>query len=291
MNKVLITGGSGLIGQSLIPKLAAHFDVISLGKTSPNGPIKEHIVLDLASDWSDEVLPSDIDAVIHLAQSAYFREFPEKSENVFQVNTLSTLKLLNYAQKAQASKFMYASSGGVYGKGNESFVEDTPIISNNKLGFYLGTKLCSEVLVESYASFFDVDIMRFFFVYGEQQRETMLIPRLLNAVIAGDPITLQGEGGIKINPIYVEDASQAIVKLLSSKGSHQVNIAGAEVLSLKQIAEIIESKVHHKPSFKHVEGEPQHLIGDASKMNKLLGKPQTSFSQGIDRLLSKLSLS
>lgn len=291
MNKVLITGGAGLIGQSLIPKLAKLYEVVSIGTTCPSGDITKHIEINLSSDWSVDVLPHGVNAIIHLAQSAHFREFPEKSEEVFQVNTLSTLKLLNYAQKNGVQKFMYASSGGVYGKGNIGFVEDAPIISNNKLGFYLGTKLCSEVLVENYASFFDVDIMRFFFVYGEQQRKTMLIPRLVNSVIQGDPITLQGEEGIKINPIYVEDASNAIAQLLKKKGCHQVNIAGSEVLSLKQIAKAIQGKVNKEPNFQYIEGEPQHLIGDTTKMNELLGKPQYTFSQGIEYLLSQFTAS
>lgn len=285
MQKCLITGATGLVGQSLLPKLAQKYEVISLGKTQPSNYITQHVAVDFSSDWDIQQLPEKVDLIIHLAQSAHFRDFPGKASQVFYTNTLSTMKLLDYAHQAGVSKFMYASSGGVYGKGNQLFGEEATIVSNNQLGFYLGTKLSSEVLLESYQSFFDIDVLRFFFVYGEHQQQNMLIPRLINSVQQGLPITLQGEEGLKINPIYVEDATDALMALTTKTGYNQINIAGNEVLSLKQIAEIIQEVTHQKAVFQYAEGEVQHLMADTSKMHRLATKPTTSFAKGVKILV------
>ncbi len=285
MQKCLITGATGLVGQSLLPKLAQKYEVISLGKTQPSNYITQHVAVDFSSDWDIQQLPEKVDLILHLAQSAHFRDFPGKASQVFYTNTLSTMKLLDYAHQAGVSKFMYASSGGVYGKGDQLFDEEAAIVSNNQLGFYLGTKLSSEVLLESYQSFFDIDVLRFFFVYGERQQQNMLIPRLINSVQQGLPITLQGEEGLKINPIYVEDATNALMALTTKTGYNQINIAGHEVLSLKQIAEIIQEVTHQKAVFQYAEGEVQHLMADTSKMHRLATKPTTSFAEGVKILV------
>src|SRR4030042_288576 len=115
-------------------------------------------------------LPKSIDAVIHLAQSEHFREFPMHAESIFKVNTASTLRLLEYARQAQVKIFVLASSGGIYGHGDEGFREDQPIEAKDDLGFYLGTKLCAEIIAENYSSFMNIVILRFFFIYGPRQR-------------------------------------------------------------------------------------------------------------------------
>lgn len=287
MKNILITGAKGLIGTSLLPLLTENHQVFAI-TSQKNDTFIENVTfieVDLASEWSTEMLPQNIDIIIHLAQSAHFREFPEKSQEVFAVNTTSTLKLLNYAQKIGVKKFIYASSGGVYGNGNQHFAEDSPLAPSGDLGFYLSTKLCSEILLESYTQFFDIIALRFFFVYGKNQKRSMLIPRLADSVKEGKIITLQGENGIKINPIHVSDAAISIKNTLNLEGSHKINVAGKEVLFLKEIVEMIGNKVHKMPIFAYQPMEAKHLIANTQKMNELLNMPTTVFFNGIDDIL------
>lgn len=287
MKTVLITGYNGLIGQTLIDNLKVNsgFDIVGLGRSKYKA-IKT-IEIDLSKDWSSEALPQTSDVIIHLAQSEKFREFPESSQDVFNVNTVSTLKLLDYARKVGVKKFIYASSGGIYGNSDIGFNEDDPISNNKDIGFYLGSKLCSEVIAENYSPYFDVEILRFFFVYGENQKPSMLIPRLLNNIIQGNEIAIQGNDGIKINPIHVSDAAEAITKCLTLKGSHKINIGGPEVLSLRQICEIISKKIGKEPTLKIQDTEPKHLFGDIKKMKTLLIEPKIKFSEGVNELIKK----
>lgn len=289
MIKVLITGGSGLVGASLLEKLSQHYALYTVGLSKPSLDNVHHINLDLATDWDSSALPHDMDIVIHLAQSRHYKDFPESCENVFSVNTASTLKLLNYARSANVRKFIYASSGGVYGTGDKAFGEDSRLIMDEALGFYLGTKLCSELIARNFSGFYDVDVLRLFFVYGEHQPQTMLIPRLINSVRNGIPITLQGESGIIINPIHVDDVAVLVSKLLLLDGSHTLNVGGSQELSLRQISEIIGTGLNREPIFEIADSTPKNLIGDISQMVDLLGKPSLTFKQGIARLITATS--
>jgi len=288
MKNILITGANGLIGNELIRELKDSYTVYAVSRTNPNIDSENVIFIrqDLTSPWNIGVLPKKIDAIYHLAQSENFRDFPEKSNDIFHVNTTSTLNLLEYARKAGCKKFIYASSGGVYGTNDKSFAEDTPIINHGKLGFYLSTKLCSELLVENYAAAFDVIITRFFFVYGKRQDKTMLIPRLVLNVRNNNPITLQGKEGIKINPIHVSDAARALFKILQTEGSQKFNIGGNEILSLKQIGETIGEQLNKEPVFLYDNNVANHLIGDIRKMKDLLASPQQGIKMGIEELIN-----
>lgn len=289
MKNILVTGANGLIGLELVKNLCTNHKVVSISRSKLN-IVSENvtqIVLDFDNPWSIDKLPEAIDIIIHLAQSEKFRDFPESALDVFNVNTLSTLKLLDYARKAGAKKFIYASSGGIYGNSNVGFNEDDPVINKKDLGFYLGSKFCSEIIAENYTSFFEVVILRFFFVYGKEQKSSMLIPRLLNSVLEGKEIVVQGKDGIKINPVHVTDAVKAIVNSFDVRGSHKINIGGPDVLCLREICEIIGRKVNKTPVLRHENSEPKHLFGDISKMEKLLVKPEISFSAGINELIEK----
>ncbi len=282
MFNLLLTGSSGLIGSELLSLLSTDCKVYQISHTLKGTNI---INLDLSNDWDINALPKDINTIIHLAQSPDFREFPQKAESIFNVNVRSTQKLLEYAQKIGVKKFIYASSGGVYGNGEQQFSEDSPLAPSGDLGFYLSTKLCSEILLESYTKYFDIVTLRFFFVYGKKQNRSMLIPRLVDSVKEGKVITLQGEDGIKINPIHVKDAAQAIKNAIDLKGNHKINIAGKEVLSLKQIIDTIAQIVGKGAKIEIQNQSAKNLIANIDKMEKLLTSPQVTFQRAIEEMI------
>jgi UDP-glucose 4-epimerase len=288
METVLITGSNGLIGEELSVMLKKNtaYQLYGVGRSKVGK--SNTIILDLSTDWSDEVLPKKIDVVVHLAQSEKFRDFPNSALEVFNVNTLSTLKLLDYAKKAGARKFIYASSGGVYGNSDTGFMEDSPLQPNKDLGFYLSTKFSSELLLANYANYFSINILRFFFVYGPKQRKNMLIPRLIESVKTGVPINLQGEEGIRINPVYVTDAVKTIVSVLKDPASHNINIGGEEIISIKGICKIIGCLVDREPYFEYQKTEVKNLIGDITKM-KSFHAPKITFENGVRNMLSVIA--
>ena len=286
---ILITGGNGLIAYELIKILTKEFNVFCLTSSkvdSENNNFKI-IKVDFNEPWNTNILPKKIDIIYHLSQSANFRKFPKKSIEIFNVNTFSTLKLLEYARIANCQKFIFASSGGLYGIGDFSFNENNsinPKINNN---FYLTSKFCSELLVDNYKQFFNVFIIRFFFVYGKRQAKDMLIPRLIDNIICEKKIVLNGKEGIKINPIYVDDVVNALKKIIVLKDSETINIGGNEVFSIREICDIIGDELSIKPQFQINGSETLNLIGNVEKMNMLLNQPKFSFRNGVKKLLNE----
>lgn len=284
LKTVLITGANGLIGASLLRNLTEdnNYQVYCLGRNGDSNETVRFIKADLSKDWDEAILPERIDIIIHLAQSDKFREFPSFDLDVFNVNTYTTMKLLSYAQKAGVQKFIYASSGGVYGSSNQNLEESVRLVSNPDLGFYLTTKFCSEMIAENYMSFFDVNILRFFFVYGPEQKKDMLIPRLIRSIKNEMPITLQGESGLSLNPIFVEDAANAVISVMKRAGSGIINIAGDEVVTLKELCECIAKIVGKEPVFNiQSEKSAAHLIADITKIKDLVGSYTVSLSEGL----------
>jgi len=288
MKTCLVTGAKGFIGSHLISSLEDRYKLFALGGhfTQKKEPPVQWIEQDLAQTLDRSRLPNRLDAIIHLAQSRHYREFPEQARDIFDVNIHATFQLLEYAREAKVRTFILASSGGIYGHGDEGFREDEHISPKDNLGFYLGTKLCGEVLAESYTPYMKIIILRFFFVYGSGQSATMLIPRLVKAVREERPITLNGEEGLKINPTYVTDAASAVFRCLGLTESQKINIGGPEVLSLRQIGQWIGKILHKDPVFEVKQDIPcQHLVGDITKMTHLLGRPIVKFEEGVARYI------
>lgn len=287
--KILITGSNGLLGNSLCTNLERdghEIFAITRGDSNKdyNGSIN-YINIDFSKIWDVTQLPEKVDIIIHLAQSSKFREFPNGALDIFKVNIESTAKLLDYAVKVGVQNFIYASSGGIYGNGNNAFNESSPIISPGKLGYYLGSKASGEILAQSYSSFMNVIVHRFFFIYGPGQNRTMLIPRLMDNISNNITIQLNGNTGIRINPIHVEDATASVIKSLFLKSSATFNIAGPEVLSISEICEGMGNYMNIKPIFKSTYSENiSDLIGDITEMENLLIRPTRKILNSLNEI-------
>ncbi len=290
VKRCVITGATGLIGASLVKAMEPGWEIHAVSRHRlpglEGGSIHWHY-MDVTREIGGDALPARTDAVIYLAQSEFFREFPERALDIFDVNTLGLLRYLDYARKSGARSFVYASSGGVYGSGDMSMSEETAVLAEGNLGFYLGSKLCSEIIALNYSKFMNLALLRFFFVYGPGQRKTMLIPRLVDAVSSGAPVALQGEQGIKLNPTFVSDAAAAIVRALELEGSHKINVAGPEILTLRQICDTIGTALGSRPVYKVETASPRHIIGDIGKMTQLLVAPRIGFQEGLRLLLQR----
>jgi nucleoside-diphosphate-sugar epimerase len=142
------------------------------------------------------------------------------------------------------------------------------------------------VILKNYFELLNVKIIRFFFVYGKNQKRTMLIPRLIDRVKNEESISLQGIDGMSINPVHAYDAAKAIIASLQMQGSSILNVGGPQILSLKKISEIIGKAVEKNPRFIIDENaEPTKLVGDITKLTALIKEPLISFEEGIKTLI------
>jgi nucleoside-diphosphate-sugar epimerase len=244
-------------------------------------PKVRYLAIDFSEHWDVALLPERADAIVHLSQSAHFRDVPARALEVFKVNIASTALLLDYAWRTGVERFVYASSGGIYSGGEYTFRETSPVTRPDNLGYYLGSKVGCEALASSYALIMKIMVLRFFFIYGKGQNRSMLIPRLIDNVRNEHPIHIQGDSGIRLNPIHVSDASAAVVAALSSEKCGIYNVAGPEVLSLRELCMKIEQLVGKEPTFETMPGTPSDVVGDISMMVANLHVPVVFPSDGL----------
>lgn len=287
MSRILLTGGSGLIGQRLVELAPPALEILTVGRRAPRGRCA-WIETDLGGAWSEATLPAGVETVVHLAQSRRYREFPAAAADLFAVNVASTQRLLEWARTRGVRRFVLASSGGVYGRGPEPFAEDTPLPAGGAPNAYLAGKLAAELLAHSYRGCFDVIVLRPFFVYGPAQDPEMLLPRIVAAVAAGRPVRLEGAAGMRCNPLHVDDAARALLGCLALTESTTVNLAGPEVWSLREIAGRAGALLGRPPRFES--GTPAaspDLIGATGRMRQLLGAPRVGLDEGISELVAE----
>ena len=133
--RVLVTGATGFLGRHVLPVLAERHKVVAMARRPVEG--FETVVADLTDEFE---LPAGLDAVVHLAQSRRYREWPEGAADMYAVNVHATFRLL---ARAGAGRFVYASTGGIYAPSPAPLREDDPVAPS---GFYPRSKLAAEVL-------------------------------------------------------------------------------------------------------------------------------------------------
>jgi nucleoside-diphosphate-sugar epimerase len=261
---VLVTGATGFIGRHLrLP------DVLT-----PR--------LDLSRPLDTSVLPDRVDAVVHLAQSRHYREFPERADDVVAVNVHATAALADYARRAGASHFVFASTGGVYGFNARPAHEDDPVAP---IGFYQASKYAAEVLLAPYAEYLTTVILRPFFVYGAGQRG-MLVPSLARRVLDGEPVTGPGP---RMNPIHVDDAVRAIEAALQVEEPAVVNIAGSEEATVADLAHRLAAAAGVQARVEPTEAPSGDLVADTTRMRELLGvTPEVGLAEGLRGVIDEL---
>jgi UDP-glucose 4-epimerase len=280
--RIVITGASGFVGRRLVDLLGSEHEVYGLSRTETSR--RRSIQIDLSADFDLGLLPDKVDAVVHLAQSELYRDFPERAGHIYSVNVASTFRLLDYARRGGARRFVLASSGGVYGYANGAVTESSAMRPPD---FYLRTKQLAEILLSGYESFFVTVALRPFFVYGLGQRPTMFIPRLVRNVLHGNPITVSPPDGLLVNPIHVTDAVRAFAHALTVDFSGAVNVAGPDVLSLGEIVRMIARQLNREPVIEKVAESPGNVVGDVSLMSRVLGAPSVRFADGIVEVCSE----
>ena len=270
MEKLLVTGASGLLGFELSHKLSKNYEVFKLVKTYNHDLGENQIVHNFLDDFDESILPRKMDYIFHLAQFRDFKNFPKNSSEIFRVNTLSTLSLINYGLKSGVKKFVYTSTGGLYKGLSLPISESETIKSPDELDFYCASKLSSELLISNYSKFMDVQILRPFFIFGPRQSDQMLIPRMIKNISNKNTIYHSGEQGININPIYVKDAVSILIRLLEVPGYNLFNIAGNEIISISKLALLISKIIGQTPDFTH-QSSQMDLVGDNKLVKDVLG--------------------
>jgi nucleoside-diphosphate-sugar epimerase len=287
---ILVTGATGFIGRRLLALLAPDHDLVALARGAPPEAVAAHatwVRADLARPLDPATLPARVDTIVHLAQSYRFREFPAGARDVVAINVDAVAALADYAVGAGARRFVLASTGGVYAFRDEPLREDAQVAP---AGFYAASKLAAEVLLAPYAALFETTVLRPFFVYGAGQRG-MLVATLAERVLRGEQVTIDGDPGLRINPVHVRDAARAVAAAVAAGAAPGVvNIAGGEIVTLTQVVEGLAAAAGVEPRIEYDgRGPAGHLVADTTRMRDVLGiTPEVGVDEGLRDVVADL---
>ncbi|MBI4361422.1 NAD(P)-dependent oxidoreductase [Candidatus Micrarchaeota archaeon] len=276
MEKVLITGANGYLGARLAEQLQSGYDVIGLVRSQKKMPF-ESVVHDLSSPDQLEV---DFDAAIHVAamEPDACRKDPVQAE---RTNVFGTIKLLEAARKNKAEKFIYASTGSVYGP-NEKPARETMAV--NCQDAYCRTKYGGELAARRFSRFFPVCTLRYFFPYGPGTHPSRLVQRMVKHIQTGQPVELNNGNRPQLNPLYIDDVVAATrLALEQDTGAHAVlNVAGEEKTDIRDLAEKIGRALGgKKPVFKRTGKTCSNYLADITELKKTGFRQRYSLEEGI----------
>jgi len=281
--KLLITGATGFMGRHLVPHLSLTNEVIALGRdfsqVSWDKGVKK-VEMDLSRPLVTQLLPKHVDGMIHLAQANV--PFPEGAKDLVAVNLMATQHLLQYARQAGVRRFVLASSGDVYG-GAVGLSKETDIPQPKN--FYGVMKYAAEMLAQAYTDDSALCILRFFRPYGPGQTNR-LFPKMAQDILQRKPVRLHPGGRPRQTPIYVGDAVVAFERILQGSWTGVMNVAGDQVVTLREVANTIGEILNVEPVFEEVMEVKRDEAGDNTRMKEVLGlEPKVSLEKGLEFML------
>ena len=291
LKTVLVVGGSGFLGQHTVRRLVdgrcAVWATIGLEKIPPAIGGARWIPTDLTNPECAKDWPGRCDYVVYLAQARSWRRFPDTADEIFAINLTSLQQTLSYARRAGVRSLIFASSGSVYTNQSQPANEDDKIDLSSSRSYYAATKVSSEALLSAYGGAFSVAQLRIFMPYGQGQSAEMLLPMLVKRVHDGQPITLQGADGLRANPVAAADVAEAFARCLDLENQATMNLAGPDVLTLRQIGEIIGNVVQREPVFEvQPDAIAPMIVGNTMRMREILDwTPSSGFEAGITQWL------
>jgi UDP-glucose 4-epimerase len=291
--RVLVTGGAGFIGSHVVDRLRRDglrtrvFDL----RQSPyhGGESVDYRLGDLRDLHAVHAAMRGCDAVVHLAAAADVDEVARNPVAAEAVNATGTVNVLEAARRAGVQRVIYASTIWVYSNAEGAVDEDTSVGVPEHL--YTATKLAGEMYCHSYSALYDLPctILRFGIPYGPRARPAAVIPIFIRKALAGEPLTIAGEGRQSRQFVYVEDLADGVVSALAPTAAGRTyNLVGGETVSVRAIADTVRDLVGdvdvvHTPA-RSADFQGARVSG-ARAAEELGWRPRISFAEGVQRYL------
>jgi dTDP-glucose 4,6-dehydratase len=274
MRRVLVTGGAGFVGSSLVHRLVSATDasVVVLDKltyaASPESlddlpPDRVRLVVgDVADAALVESLVADSDAVVHIAAESHNDNSLADPTPFVQTNLVGTFVLLEAVRRHDV-RFHQVSTDEVYGdlalEDPKRFTEDTPFRPSSP---YSATKAGADHLVSAWARSFGVraTISHCSNNYGPWQHVEKFIPRQITEILEGRPARIYGSGEHVRDWIHADDHSSAVLAILERGRVGETYLVGAdgERSNLEVVRTILRLMGRDADELVHVEDRAGH---------------------------------
>lgn len=305
---ILVTGGAGFIGSSLVDDLLEdnnniividnfndYYDVNIKEQNIKHNLNKKNYTLYRIDLENKEALENvfkkhKIDVIVHLAGRAGVRPSLERPIDYVKSNILATVNILELMKDYKVTKMIFASSSSVYGNCKEELFSENLKITE-PISPYAATKSACEQFCYTFHHLYGISVicLRFFTVYGPRQRPDLAINKFSKLIEANRPIPMYGDGTTMRDYTFIEDILQGIKAAINyEKTKYEIiNLGGGEPITLKRMIETLEEVINKKAIIERLPMQPGDVIKtvcDYSKAQKLLNyTPKTKFKDGIKK--------
>ncbi|WP_247002204.1 NAD-dependent epimerase/dehydratase family protein [Halosolutus gelatinilyticus] len=299
--RVLVTGGAGFIGSNLANELADRNEVIAVDDCYLGTPsnLSDDVDFVEASVLDDE-LPTDVDAVVHLAALSSYAMHEENPRRGARVNVEGFVNVVEQAREDGCETVVYASTSSIYGSRTDPSPEGLDVTVNTG---YEASKLARERYGEYFSNHYGMSAcgMRFFSVYqgygGAEDHKgeyANVIAQFADDIASGESPVLYGDGSQTRDFTHVSD----IVRGLELAAAHELdgvyNLGTGESYDFNTVVELINDELGTDVEPEYVENPiPESVYvhdtcADSSKIRDETGwEPRIDFEEGIRRVCAQ----
>jgi dTDP-glucose 4,6-dehydratase len=304
MTRAVVTGGSGFLGSHLCRRLVAEgWEVVCMDSLVTGNAAN---IADLLSDprfhferfdvTNYLFVDGDVDWVLHFASPASPVDYLEHPIHTLKVGALGTLHALGVA-KAKGSGFVLASTSEVYGDPEVSPQPESYWGNVNPVGprgVYDEAKRYAEAMAMAYHRVHQIPvrIVRIFNTFGEGMRaaDGRAVPNFIAQALAGNPLTVHGDGSQTRSLCYVEDLIKGIRRFIATDFSGPLNLGNDREISVLELAELIRSLAGSDSEIVFTErpvDDPEIRRPDLTlTREKLEWQPEVSLEEGLSRTIA-----
>lgn len=302
MTSVLITGGAGFVGSCLADRLLQNEEmhvvvVDNLATGDKNFVSKSPRCTFIAADANNPLDMAAVfgrfrfDYVFHYAAVVGVQRTLANPSLVLQ-DIDGFKNILDLSKNTAVKRVFFSSSSEVYGESVEYPQNEITTPLNSRLPYAI-VKNVGEAFFQSYKTEFDLDftIFRFFNTYGPRQSVDFVMSKFVRAALAGENITIYGDGSQTRTFCYVQDNVDACYNALVENRfvNDVVNIGAADETTIMELAQLViracnsSSEIVHLPAL--AEGDMQRRKPDTSRMQTLLNRPTTPLENGMQQVI------
>jgi dTDP-glucose 4,6-dehydratase len=301
--RVVVTGGAGFLGSHLSTSLTQRGDeVVAVDNLCTGSRANVEHLQDTGLFTLHEhditqglQVAGDVDLVLHFASPASPIDYLRMTIETLRVGSIGTGHALDLAAQ-KGARFVLASTSEVYGdpqihpQREDYWGHVNPV---GPRGVYDEAKRYAEALTLAYRATRGVDtgIVRIFNTFGPRMRpnDGRAIPNFVRQALAGEPVTVAGDGLQTRSICYVDDLVAGVLAMAASEQSGPINIGNPHEISMVDLANWIVKLADSRSDVTHIErpvDDPTVRRPDATLAREVLGwEPKIGIEDGLQRTI------